>query len=309
MNSAPVKAARKRRGPLRHGSADKLFLAVNTLLLTFFLVLLIYPLLFVITASFSGGATVMSLSLWPKNITAIGYKAVFEYYFIWIGYRNSAIYMVAGTLISLAVTICCAYPLSRPTFRGGKYVMALCVVTMYFNGGLIPTYLLVRDLGLLDSFWALALPGSLSIYNMIVMRTYFQRQIPDELLEASQLDGCGDLRYLLQIVLPLSGPILAVISLYVAVWLWNSYFDALIYMTTRAKMPLPIFLREILVLNSMDNSSQTMIGNADSMMAIEKRREIMKYALIVVASAPVMAIYPFVQKYFVKGVMIGAIKG
>ena len=188
--------------------------------------------------------------------------------------------------------------------------MALCVFTMYFGGGLIPTYLLIRDLKMLDSIWALVLPGSLSVYNMIVMRTYFKIQIPADLLEASQLDGCGDLRFLIQIVIPLSGPIIAVIALYVAVGLWNSYFDALIYLSTREKMPLTVFLREILVLNSFDGQQSTqLVGSAETMAALERRKEIMKYSLIVVASAPVMIAYPFVQKFFVKGVMIGAIKG
>ena len=204
----------------------------------------------------------------------------------------------------------CAYPLSRNDFKGGKYIMALCVFTMYFGGGLIPTYLLIRDLKMLDSIWALVLPGSLSVYNMIVMRTYFKIQIPADLLEASQLDGCGDLRFLIQIVIPLSGPIIAVIALYVAVGLWNSYFDALIYLSTREKMPLTVFLREILVLNSFDGQQSTqLVGSAETMAALERRKEIMKYSLIVVASAPVMIAYPFVQKFFVKGVMIGAIKG
>ena len=295
---------------IRNRWDDRIFLWINGILLTAFFVILLYPLLFVIVASFSGQATVMTLSLWPKSISWVGYKAVFEYVFIWLGYRNSLFYLVLGTVVSLIVTILCAYPLSRYDFKGSKFMMGLCVFTMYFSGGLIPTYLLIRDLHMLDSVWALVLPGSLNVYNMIVMRTYFKTQIPGELLEASQLDGCGDFRYLLQIVLPLSGPIIAVISLYVAVGLWNSYFDPLIYLSTREKMPLPVFLREILILNSFDGQQTTqLVGSAETQAALERRKEIMKYSLIIVASAPVMMIYPFVQKFFVKGVMIGAIKG
>lgn len=297
--------------PIRRCLSDRIFLIVNFVVLTAFFIILLYPLLFVVIASFSGQATTMTLSLWPKSISWTGYEAVFNYSLVWTGYRNSLIYLVLATAISLVVTICCAYPLSRSDFKGGKYIMALCVFTMYFSGGLIPTYLLIRNLKMLDSIWSLLLPGSLSVYNMIVMRTYFQSQIPGELLEASQLDGCGDFRYLIQIVLPLSGPILAVIALYVAVGQWNSYFDPLVYLSTRSKMPLPVFLREILVLNSQtgqDVSTQA-LGSAEQMAALERRKEIMKYSLIVVSSLPVMMIYPFVQRFFVKGVMIGAIKG
>ena len=301
---------KKLHSRIRTSPQDTIFLALNGLLLTAFFLLLLYPLLFVLIASCSGQATVMTLSLWPESFSLIGYKAVFDYYFIWVGYRNSLLYLATGTIISIIITIMCAYPLSRNDFKGGKYIMALCVFTMYFGGGLIPTYLLIRDLKMLDSIWALVLPGSLSVYNMIVMRTYFKIQIPADLLEASQLDGCGDLRFLIQIVIPLSGPIIAVIALYVAVGLWNSYFDALIYLSTREKMPLTVFLREILVLNSFDGQQSTqLVGSAETMAALERRKEIMKYSLIVVASAPVMIAYPFVQKFFVKGVMIGAIKG
>jgi putative aldouronate transport system permease protein len=303
---------RRRHNHIRASAGDWVFLTINFLLLTAFFILLIYPLLFVIIASFSGQATTMTLSLWPKTISWTGYEAVFEYYLIWVGYRNSLFYLVLATIISLIVTICCAYPLSRSNLKGGSVMMGLCVFTMYFSGGLIPTYLLIRDLKMLDSIWSLILPGSLSVFNMIVMRTYFKTQIPEELLEASQLDGCSDFYYLIQIVLPLSGPIIAVIALYVAVGQWNSYFDALVYISTREKLPLPVFLREILVLNSMESSQQTatqLVGSAEQLAALERRKEIMKYSLIVVSSAPVMAIYPFVQRFFVKGVMIGAIKG
>ena len=185
--------------------------------------------------------------------------------------------------------------------------MGLFVFTMYFGGGLIPTYLTMRDYRLLDSVWVLLLPSAVNVYNMIIMRTYFSTQIPRELKEASQLDGCGELRYLWQIVLPLSVPILMVVGLYYAVGIWNSYFDAMIYMTTRSKMPLSVFLRDILILN--DSSDMTAAMDPDALVSLQERQNVMKYALIMVSSVPMFLLYPFVQRYFIKGVMIGSVKG
>ena len=215
--------------------------------------------------------------------------------------------MALGTAIALVVTICCAYPLSRPDFKVGKLLMGLCLFTMYFSGGIIPTFLWIRDLHMLDTIWAIVLPTSLSVYNMIVMRTYFATSIPGDLREAAQLDGCGDFRFLYSIVLPLSGPILAVIALYYAVALWNGYFNAMLYLRTKTKLPLTMFLRDILVLNQMTGLDAGL--DMEQMARAEERAQIMKYSLIIVGSLPMMLIYPFVQKYFVKGVMIGAVKG
>ncbi|MEG0766352.1 MAG: carbohydrate ABC transporter permease, partial [Clostridia bacterium] len=212
-----------RRKAMGHSISDRIFLAFVWVVLSLFLLLVAYPLLYVFFASFSGGMNTLGLSLLPRRFSLEGYRAVFAYKWIWIGYRNSLFYLACGTLLSLFVTICCAYPLSRPDFSGGKVVMGLCVVTMYFSGGLIPTYLVVKEMGMLDSPLAILLPGALSVYNMIVMRTYFSTQIPEEMREAAQLDGCGDLRFLTKIVLPLSIPVLAVIGLYYAVATWNSY--------------------------------------------------------------------------------------
>ena len=212
----------------------------------------------------------------------------------------------AGTALSLALTVLMAYPLSRPDFKAGGFIMVLCMITMYFSGGLIPTYLVVRNLGLLGTRWAVLLPGAMSVYNMIVTRTYFKTSIPGELFEAGQLDGCGNIRYLFSVVLPLSGPILAVVGLFYAVGYWNAYFDAMIYLSgKRGLFPLSLILREILILN--DASIDQM--DINTLLALEERRNVMKYAVIVVSSLPVMLIYPFVQRYFVKGVMIGAVKG
>lgn len=282
---------------------------MDWLVLTVFLVILVYPLAFIIMSSISGGTAYMNLWLIPSKFSLEGYKAVFEHNDIWVGYRNSIFYTAMFTFLALLVTICCAYPLSRRDFAAGKYIMLLCVFTMYFGGGLIPTYLWIRQLKMIDSIWALLLPGSLSVYNMIVMRTYFSSQIPDELREASMLDGCSDIRFLLQIVIPLSGSILAVIALYYAVGMWNDYFNAMVYITTRKKLPLPNFLREILMVNVQHSLTNTNLNDLANIEKMEQRAELMKYSLIVVSSLPVMVIYPFVQKHFVKGVMIGAIKG
>ena len=301
-----MKATRIRHTAIRHTAGDYVFLAADWLILILFFLILAYPLLYVIASSFSA-MQITTLSLIPKKISLEGYRAVIEYKYIWIGYANSLLYMTLGTAIALVVTICCAYPLSRPDFKAGKLLMGLCLFTMYFSGGIIPTFLWIRDLGMLDTLWAIVLPTSLSVYNMIVMRTYFATSIPGDLREAAQLDGCGDFRFLYSIVLPLSGPILAVIALYYAVALWNGYFNAMLYLRTKTKLPLTMFLRDILVLNQMTGLDAGL--DMEQMARAEERAQIMKYSLIIVGSLPMMLIYPFVQKYFVKGVMIGAVKG
>ena len=301
-----MKATRIRKSAIRHTAGDYAFLAVDWLILILFFLILAYPLLYVIASSFSA-MQITTLSLIPKRISLEGYRAVIEYKYIWIGYANSLLYMTMGTAIALVVTICCAYPLSRPDFKAGKLLMGLCLFTMYFSGGIIPTFLWIRDLHMLDTLWAIVLPTSLSVYNMIVMRTYFATSIPGDLREAAQLDGCGDFRFLVSIVLPLSGPILAVIALYYAVALWNGYFNAMLYLRTKTKLPLTMFLRDILVLNQMTGLDAGL--DMEQMARAEERAQIMKYSLIIVGSLPMMLIYPFVQKYFVKGVMIGAVKG
>jgi putative aldouronate transport system permease protein len=306
-----MKLISKRKYLLRYTRSDIVFLTFDWVLMSIFLILLVYPLAYIVMSSFSAGRAYMNLSLIPSKYSLEGYKAVFEHPGISSGYLNSVIYTVSYTLISLAVTICCAYPLSRKDFGGRKPILILCLFTMYFSGGLIPTYIWIRQLNLIDSIWALLLPPALSIYNMIVMRTYFSTQIPDELQEASKLDGCSDIRFLLQIVLPLSLPIIAVITLYYAVYMWNEYFYPMIYLTSREKRPLPNVLREILMVNTQHALSNTNLNAEDmeSMSRLEERAELMKYSLIIVASVPVMILYPFIQKYFVKGIMIGAIKG
>ncbi len=298
-----------RRNRIHMSSGDRVFMSANFVFTCLVFVVILYPLLYVVSASFSGGLMLgkSGLSLIPKEFTLEGYRAIFEYKMVWSGYVNSIVYTVLGTAEAMVVQTLCAYALSRDDFIGGKPVMALCIFAMYFEGGLIPCYLWIKQLGMLDTLWAVTLPFTISMYNMIVMRTYFRTQIPEELLEAAQIDGYGYWRFLLKIVLPLSGPILSVITLYSAVFFWNSYFYPLIYLQTRSKLPLPNVLREVLIMNM----SATIESGMDAATAalLSKRADVMKYSLIIVSSVPVLALYPFVQKYFVKGVMIGAVKG
>ena len=311
MSTIDRKTGKKKKNTaIKLMKSDYVFLTFVTLALFAFFIIVLYPLLYVLSSSFSGGVMAGGgLSLIPARVTMEGYNAVFEQKTVWSGYANSLLYMVTGTAVALVVTILCAYPLSRRTFKNGKAVMALCIFTMYFSGGMIPTYLTIRNYNMLNTIWALILPGSLSVYNMIVMRTYFNTSIPDEMREAAQIDGCGEWRFLLQIVLPLSGPILAVIGLYYAVDLWNSYYGALLYISDKSKLPLANVLRELLVQSQSLSMENNVTLDSTTQALMEKRAEVMRYSLIIVSSLPVMCLYPFVQKYFVKGVMIGAVKG
>lgn len=304
MEKRAAKAARR----LEYASrGDRALIALNYFLLLAVLVIVLYPMLFILKSSFSSDVTGYNgYSLIPRGVSLGGYQTVFEYQPVWTAYGNSLIYLTVGTTINLIVTVCCAYPLSRGDLVGRKGLTFLFIFTMYFSGGLIPSYLLNRSLGLLDTLWVMVIPNAMSVYNMIVTRTYFSTQIPEDLREAAGLDGCGTLRFLFSIVLPLSGPILAVIGLFYAVAHWNSYFHAMIYLTTRAKFPLQVVLRDLLIVNESYWLSSDV---ADAAVDFQSRAALMKYSLIVIASAPMMLLYPFVQKFFVKGVMIGAVKG
>ncbi|MGN7170463.1 carbohydrate ABC transporter permease [Paenibacillus cellulositrophicus] len=293
---------------MKEARADRWFTLLNYAVLSIILIVVLYPLIFVVSASFSSSTAVLSgrVWLWPVEPTLEGYRAVFKNAMVVKGFINTMFYTVAGTGINLVFSVMAAYPLSRKDFRGRNGFMLLFVFTMMFSGGLIPSYLLVKDLGMIDTVWAMLLPAALSVWNVIIMRTYFQTTIPDELLEASQLDGCSDLRFLLRIVLPLSGPILAVIALFYAVGHWNQYFNAMIYLKRAELYPLQLVLRDILVQNEVNID---MLGDAKTAAARQGLRELLKYSLIVVTSFPLLVVYPFVQKFFVKGVMIGSLKG
>jgi len=233
---------------------------------------------------------------------------IFQNENIWIGYRNTVIYVIVGTIINLFVTITAAYPLSRKDFYVRNFLMRLYTFTMFFSGGMIPTYLLVKQLGMLDTIWAMVIPNAASVWNVIITRTYFQNNIPEELREASAIDGCSNIRFLIKIALPLSAPIVAVMTLFYGVGHWNAFFNGLIYLSDRAKFPLQLFLREILILSQME---QNMLEYVDPNEVSERMRiaETIKYGVIVVSSLPVLLAYPFVQRHFVKGIMIGSIKG
>ena len=239
------------------------------------------------------------------QFTVDGYKEILRHAEIWVGYRNTIFYTVVGTVIGLAVNIPAAYALSRHDLVGRKIITFFFIFTMFFNGGLIPTYFTIRDFGLYNSFWVMVLPFSVVVYHIIIARTFFDSSLPQGLLDAAQIDGCSNLRFFFQIALPLSKAVLAVIALYTAVAQWNAYFNALVYIKDDGLKPLQLIVRNILITN------QSIAGTGDGLAAQEARRlsELMKYAVIIVTTVPIMCVYPFVQKYFSKGVMIGAIKG
>ena len=243
--------------------------------------------------------------LWPVDFTLQGYERVFQEKMLWIGYRNSLFYMVVGTAISTMLTITGAYALSRKDLPGRNIITGILVFTMFFSGGIIPLYLIVRSLKLLDTMWALILPGAISMSNLIIARTFFANSIPTGLLDAARIDGCNNIRFFFRIALPLSKPIIAVIALYYAIGLWNDYFNAMIYIKTRTNYPLQLFLREILI---SSQTSSAMTGDVLEQELLAQLQEIIKYTLIVVGSVPLLVIYPFLQKYFVQGVMIGSLK-
>lgn len=287
---------------------DKIFTMINMIILWIVLILVAYPLVYVLSASFSNPQAVSSgkVWLWPVDFTLRGYEVVFQHPDIVRGFVN-AIYITAlGTVVQVIITIMTAYPLSRKTLYGKGIITLFFTFTMFFGGGLIPTFILINKLGLYNTYWALILPGAVGVYNVIVARTFFQTTIPEDLFEAGQLDGCSDFRFLLSIVLPLSKPIIAVLVMFYAVGHWNSYFGPMIYLSGKELYPLQIVLRNILVQNQFD--SQMMMDVA-SMEQQKGLAELIKYAVIVVSSLPMLILYPFIQKHFVKGVMIGAIKG
>lgn len=289
-------------------TGDKVFIILVYVLLSAVMLIVLYPLIYIISASFSDPQAVVSgkVILWPVDVTLRGYKAVFKNPKILTGFMNSFFYMGVGTVVNLIMTMLCAYPLSRKEFTARNKIAALFVFTMYFSGGLMPSYMIVNKLGLINTRWAMIIPSAMSTYNMIIARTYMVNSIPDELYEAAQIDGCSPFKYLLKVIVPLSKPILAVLALYYGIAKWNNYFDAMLYLNDASMQPLTIVLREILIQNQID---PTMLTDASALSKLQGMTELLKYAVIVVASVPVLAIYPFVQKYFVKGVAIGAVKG
>ncbi|MGO4498353.1 carbohydrate ABC transporter permease [Paenibacillus sp. 2RAB27] len=295
-------------GSIKESADDRLFTILNYIILFIFTITILYPLIYIVSASFSSSTAVISGKVWlyPIEPTLAGYEAVFKHRLIMSSFLNSVFYTVVGTTINVLFTLIAAYPLSRKDFMPRNAVMALFVFTMMFSGGLIPSYLVVKELGMIDTRWSLIIPGALGVMNMIIARTYFQTTIPEELLEASQMDGCSDFTFVRKIVLPLSGPIIAVISLFYAVGHWNQYFSALLYLKHQELYPIQLVLRDILVQNEVDAS---MITDLADQAAKDGLRELLKFSLIVVSTLPVLIIYPFIQRHFVKGMMIGSLKG
>ncbi|MGC5771940.1 carbohydrate ABC transporter permease [Paenibacillus pabuli] len=290
----------KRRS--RITAAEAVFYAFAIL----FLIAIIYPIYFIVIASFSDPSAVANGQVWvfPKGFTLEGYKELLRHENIWIGYRNTILYTVVGTLFGLVVNISAAYALSRKDLVGRKFFSLFFIFTMFFSGGLIPTFLTIRDFHLYNTFLVMVLPFSVVVFDMIVARTFFQTSIPGDLWEAAQIDGCGNLRYFVLIVLPLSKAIIAVLGLWIAVGYWNSYFTALIYLKDPNLYPLQLILRNILITNQM----QSGMGTGEAAQVALRLANLMRYSVIIIATIPIMCVYPFIQKYFNQGVMIGAVK-
>ena len=296
------------RTHIRQSAGDNVTDGFIYIVLLFFVLIVAYPLIYIVSASFSSTKAVTSgaVRLWPVDPSLYAYEVVFRNQKIGTGYLNSIVYAGLGTAINLVLTMLCAFCLSRKDFYGKGIVSSLLIFTMFFNGGLIPTYLLVRNLKMLNTVWAMILPNAMSAWYVILTRTYLKSSIPEELYESAELDGCSVFRVLLNITLPLSGPIMAVIALYCAVGIWNGYFDAYLYLTKASLQPLQIVLRDILLLTRMESS---MVGDVKDLEMRQGLSNLLKYAVIVISSVPPLVLYPFVQKYFVKGIMIGSLKG
>jgi putative aldouronate transport system permease protein len=291
---------------------DRIFDTIDFILLTLVFLVVAYPLYFIMISSISDPVVVArgEVTLVPVGFTLDGYIRVFRESTVMRGFMNSLLYTFVGVSVNLLLTLPTSYALSRKDFFFGRPIMVFYMLTMFVSGGLMPTYLVVKGTGLMDSMWALIIPGALTVYNMIVARTFFKTNIPGELLEAAKLDGCGNTRFFLHIVLPLSSAIVAILVLYYGVAHWNSYFNALLYITDREKWPLQLELRSILLQNSLSQSKSVMsAAELAEKKRLEALVEMMKYSLIIVSSIPVMILYPFVQKHFVKGVTIGSVKG
>lgn len=284
---------------------DKIVMAVGMMII----VVVAYPLVYAVSASFSDPETIFTGEMWlfPKGFNLNAYKEVFKSRDIFIGYKNTVIYAVTGTVINVVATTMAAYPLSRPDLAGRNGITFFLTFTLFFGGGMIPTYLTIQSLNMVDTFWVMVVPGAVSVTNMIIMRNFFKHSIPGELIEAAYVDGCSNIGNMLRVVLPLSKSILAVMVIFYFVGHWNSYFDALMYLSDKSRYPLQVFLRQILV----QNQPGDIIGGTGSTDSAQLQLlfETLKYAVILVSSLPVLLLYPLMQKHFVKGIMIGSVKG
>lgn len=293
----------------REKGGDRVFSITMVVLAILIICIVSYPLLYVIIASFSNPLSISrgDVIFIPKGITLNAYESIITNVELLTGYKNTIIITVGGTLINLIMTTCCAYPLSRRNFAGKNVFTIFITFTMFFNAGMIPNYLLMKQLDLLNSTWSLMLPGAISVYNMLIMRNFFQSSIPEEVMESATIDGCNNIQTLLRIVLPLSKGIMAVMVIFYAVGHWNSYFDAMLYISDKTKYPLQLVLRNILLESQNYFLEGTGAGYSTAESALSYVS--IQYAIIVVSSLPVLILYPLMQKHFVKGVMIGAVKG
>ena len=287
--------------------SDKVLLLVGYLLLALFVIAIIIPIIYIVIASFMDPITLQNsgISFNLDKWTTTAYERVLSNSQIWVGFRNAIIYSVVFTVVSVGVTLLAAYPMSRTDFKGRGFFNTLFMITMFFGGGLIPTYLLISNLGLLNSMWAVILPGAFSVWNMIIARSYYQG-IPAELREAADVDGANELTYFFMILLPVCTPVITVLALWQFVGMWNSYFDAMIYLNSASKQPLQLVLRSILIQNQPESG---MISDMQSTAARAQLAELLKYATIIISSLPLLIMYPFFQKYFDSGIMVGSVKG
>ena len=301
-----LKRKQTANGPIRLTTGDRVFYAVNTILLALLALIVIYPLYFIIIASFSDPDAVLAgqVILYPVRVTFEGYAKILQRTDVWRGYLNTIIYTVLTVVLSLAVTIPGGWALSRKTIPGKKFLMIYFIIPMFFGGGLIPFYNVMSSLGLINSIWSIVLPSILSVWNLFMTRTFFESSIPDGLVEAAKIDGAGEFRIFTLLVLPLSKAILAVMALYYAIGQWNSYFNAMIFLQNENLYPLQLVLKEILIA-----SESTTGGSGETILEQFRTANLIKYVSVIVSSAPVMLLYPFVQKYFAQGVMIGSLKG
>ena len=314
-NCTRAKAHRGEQNMKVYSAHDKIFDAINTGILLIFMLIILYPLYFVVIASISSPAAVNSgeVLFFPKGATLEGYKYVLKDNTIWKGYTNSIILTIVGTSVNMFCTVTCAYALSKSYLPLIKPLMKLITFTMFFSGGIIPTYLLVTGLHMRDTIWALILPSAISVYNLILMRTYFINSIPEEIIQAAKIDGCSEIKALTSIVLPLSKPITVTIALFYGVGHWSQFFQALIYIDDRNKFPLQLVLRNMLLMGNNAMTSMLSGGmtreNAKYLAELMQQIEILKYAVIIVSVLPLLIVYPFLQKFFMKGIMLGSLKG
>ena len=298
---------KRKQGPIRQSAGDRAFNIVNAMVMTLTTLAIVYPLYYVLLASITDPVVVSSgkLLLYPEAPYFEGYTRALHYAPLWTGYGNTLKYTLVGTAVALFCTIPAGYALSRIDLPGRRVLMFLFTFTMFFSGGIIPLYLVVRQLHMYDTIWAIVLPVAVSAYNLIVCRSFFDTGIPNELLEAAKIDGCNDFKFFFRIVLPLSSTIIAVMCLFYATALWNMFFNPLMFLSGKENMPLQVVLRDLVLLNQ----ANSITSSAEEIAMRQKLAEQLKYCIVVLAAAPLLIVYPFLQKYFAKGVMVGAVKG